>query len=101
MADPAYFLDAETTWLNAYLEHHDDEIFFSANAERIMRCNAISRLDVLQVLREGHVVSSEKINAGAGEWRLVGDDRDGRMLWIALSVEVNAIRVEVIDAGWS
>lgn len=100
MATPAYSFEAEATWLNAYLEHRSDEIFFSKKAEINMKRQLVSRLDVLQVLREGRVVDSEKTEQG-GKWNLQGDDRDGRTLWIALSVEVNAIRVEVIDAGWS
>lgn len=100
MADPAISLSVESTWLHAYLEHQSDEIFFFRAAEDSMRKHAISRLDVLQVLREADVVESEKIDEGA-RWHLQGNDRDGRTLWVALRVDVNAIRVEVIDVGRS
>ena len=96
MAHPVDSFRAEATWLEAFFEHRPGEIFFFKSAEEAMRRHNVSRLDVLQIMREGAVVESEKEADGA-RWCLQGDDCDGRTLWVTLRVDVNAIRVEVVD----
>lgn len=82
-------LELETEYLRSFASYYISEVGFDPTAEQQMRERKINLAEVLQALRTGWVVYSEKEDACGALWIVEGTTCDDDRLAIILEVFVD------------
>jgi len=89
-------LSVETVFLRDFAGHYVSEIAFTAEAlDDIVRAS-VGLGDVLHVLKQGRVTTSEKEDSEGAAWIVEGSTGDGADLTVSLHVWCDKYRVRVL-----